>query len=107
MDDEDNFPGLGVDVDDDLANEGSHDTLLQAWVGVIVIPDGFEISGEAFEFLARRGASLSLTMHVLLDLQFEFAHLLECPVPAPLELVGNQAVLRSAASNCFCARRAL
>ena len=50
MDDEDDFPSLRVDVDDDFANEGSYDALLQARIGVIVIPDALEIGSEAFEF---------------------------------------------------------
>ena len=59
MDDEDDFSSLRVDIDHDFANEGSHDTLLQAWIGAIVMPDGFKLGGEAFEFLARRNAGLS------------------------------------------------
>ena len=77
MNDEDDFPGVRVDDDHDFANEGSHNTLLQALIGATVIPNDLEIGGETFKFFARRRADLGLMMCVLLDLEFEHAHLLE------------------------------
>ena len=71
MNDEDDFPGLRVDVDHDFANEGAHNTLLQALIGATIIPNGFEIGGQTFEFFARRSADFGLMLYVLLDLEFE------------------------------------
>jgi hypothetical protein len=38
VNDQDHFTGLRIDIDDDIANQGTNDALLQPRIGLRVIP---------------------------------------------------------------------
>src|SRR6266571_2184300 len=74
VNDKDYFAGVRIDIDNNLANERSNDTLFYTHIGCRSIPYCFQICGKLLEFFRRRVRHCILAMRMLLDLQLQ--HLL-------------------------------
>src|SRR3989442_2442811 len=94
VNDQDDFTGSRIDIDDDFVDQGSDEAFLQPNISVRTIPDGLKVGGEILEVLSCRNDHLALTLDVLIDTAFDLANTLQRLVPAPLQLLVDQSIIR-------------
>jgi hypothetical protein len=89
MNDEDDFTGVRIDIDDDFLDQGSDQAFLQPNISVRTFPDGIKVRRQIFKFLSGRDEDLRLILEVLVDPSFNFTDTLQRLIPASLQLVGH------------------
>lgn len=98
MDDQDDLArsirGLGIDVGDDLANEGTYDTLLEACIGGWRIPDGLQIISQPGEGYRRDVLAWNSTCVMDCNPGFDLRLPGKRGIPSCLQLPGHQTVCR-------------
>jgi len=93
VDDSNDLVSLIVYIDHNLLNQRPDDTPLEEPVASRMVPHGFEIPGEIFEFF-RSDRLDSLPLPLLLDPQFGVPDLLQGLIPPALQFARHQAIVR-------------
>ena len=58
------------------------------------LPDGLKVRRQIFKFLPAWNDDLRLTLTVLIDLAFDLTDTLQRLIPASLQLVGDESIVR-------------
>jgi hypothetical protein len=93
VNDENDFTGLGIGIDDDFVNECANEAFLQPDIRVGIPPDGLEVRGQILEGVSGGDRGLMAAVHVLIDARLDLADPLQRRIPASLQLVGDQPIL--------------
>lgn len=92
VDDEDQLPGVLVNVDDDLLDEGADETLFNVGVGGRSVPRRLEIASKSQQLLAIDDGSRRDRRH--LHARLSLAKVSERGVPSRFELARDESVVR-------------
>ena len=75
-------------------NEGANEAFLQPDIRVRPMPHRVQVRRQIVEFFGGRDDDLTLTLDVVIDAGFDLADALQRLIPAPLQFVGHQSVVR-------------
>ena len=92
MDVQDDLGRSRIDVRDHFLDEGPYDPLLEPGVAAGVSPDLLKVASQFGEFVERMSHRRVVTTGLPLDATLQGVDLLEGPIPATFQLVGDQAV---------------
>jgi hypothetical protein len=94
MNDQNDLTGCGIGIDDDFVDEGSNEAFLQSDIRVRLPPDGLEVRSQILEFVAGWDHGLTAAVHVSIDALLDLADTLQRRIPASLQFVRDEAILR-------------
>jgi hypothetical protein len=89
VNDQNDFTGLGIAIDNDFVNECSNEPFLQSDIRVRIPPDRLEVRCQSLEFFSSGDDGLTAAVHVLIDALLDLADTLQGGIPASLQLVGD------------------
>ena len=81
-----------INVRQNLFDHGSEDALLESNVGVGMVPELFQFSGQHHQFLLRRQFRFSALSLLFLDPRLQLAESLQSLIPPTFQFIGDQPV---------------
>ena len=82
VNDQHDFAGVGIDIDDDFVNECTNQAFLHADIRRRPMPDGLQIRGEMLKFFAGGHHGPLSALSVLIDALLDLADTLYGLIPA-------------------------
>jgi hypothetical protein len=81
------FAGVGIDINDDFVNECSDEAFLQPDISTRPIPDSLQIRRQVLEFFSGGDHGLTSALYVLFDALLDLADMLQGLIPTSFQLV--------------------
>ena len=106
MNHQDYFAGRRIDVRHHLVDQSPYDALFQTRVGMTAVPDGFEIGGQTLELFHSRRDFLCYFAGLFAETLFQMMNALQRLIPATLQFIGHQTILRIDGVKLLLVRRA-
>jgi hypothetical protein len=85
---------VSIQVRDNFVDQRSHDSLLQSCIRAVAIPHRLSIAAQDLEILSCGSSDRNPLTIVLVDPLFYILHASQRFIPPPLQLIGNQPILR-------------